>query len=252
MVREGRRRVCLLGLVLAALALILTGTPGHTPVAEAGTKLGPPVAVHTDISGAITVEQDGQPMTRQISGSADVNFGPDRSLRLHFEIDGVTGFDLVVVGGTVYMQADDSGWQIMPVPPSLQEVGVGGMESVENSAAQLQEVEQAGIQVTMLPDEVLNGVDVHHLQATATGEDLQRMLAMLPPTVTAGLNAGEIPSGPNTAIPANAQFTFDQWTGVDDNFTYRTAFAFVIDGFSLQMTMDNLPLSEPVPITAPI
>lgn len=245
------------GAVTVMLAVVILGVAFPAPVRA--ERLIPP-AIHADFSGTVTTSQGGRSRTIIVQGESDTNLSANNpTQRARIESSDSAGtvsvvIQQVIVDGQLYQRVGDDPWRGRPLPDLLREQlaalnpeTLRDQPSVESGLAQL---EQAGINVTRLPEETVRDVRTNHYRFNATGAQVKTLIAALPAGSGGGI--GGIDPATLDALPDDLTETVEQWIGQDDDFVYRTRITVAVLNTTTDVTYDYTPLSEPVEIVAPV
>ncbi len=237
-------------LVVGALMVVMVRSDGPA-AAQSGGQSSAAVAVHSAIGATVTTTSGAQHQTMSINGSADFNLGSETSMQMQLESPSLGTLQLVEVGNTLYSRHGNDSWQSQPVADgaSLSE-GLGTI----GSQSWMTGLRQQGVSVQQLGDETVDGQPTDHAQITMTEEQaislIDSLAALTGETAmpTSALNQALVASG-GTSIK------IDVWNGVSDGFQYQVIIsmqmAFAGKSYSITLTMENTPLSQPVAIEAP-
>lgn len=256
--------------VWALLAAVVALAVSVLPASAIAQKPAQPVAMHSDLSFVLTIGGDGIEQTSRFSGTIDVNLDDPRgSMRMQITIPrdsllGLLGLDgvieLVVADGMMYLRLPGEDWEVQPldtpdaaeVEETLAALGLTGIAVQGQSTAEmLRSLEALGFVVEQRPDTEFSGVPVHHYYLDV---DLARMLGLInlldPTTPVTMMDDADLQE-----LIAAFTMSMELWVGVSDQFPYRQnlSIRFADEELELgfQMTMNNTPLMERVPISAP-
>jgi hypothetical protein len=235
--------------VLAIYAIMAWA--GVFEAAQTSGQSSEPVAVHSEIGVTVTTTAGAQHQTMSINGSADFNLGSETSMQMQLESPSLGTLQLVEVNNTLYSRHGSDPWQSQPVNDgaSLSQ-GLGTV----GSQAWLNGLRQQGISVQQLADETVDGQPAHHFQIMMTEE---QAISLIDSMATLTGETAVPTTALNQALGASSgtSIKIDVWNGISDGFPYQVIFSaqmtFAGKSYSITLTMENTPLSQPVSIQAP-
>lgn len=239
--------------VVAALVLALGAATASGERAAAGPRR--PVAIIQDLDATIDVQVGAQIATLRLTGTQEINLTPAFALRSRITSPLTGEIEQVVVDGLHYTRQGRGAWEVAAVAEDQARMYDALVAQFEQGAvdidAQMEAARAAGIAAVRLPDEVLGGVPVRRDRIEVERDQFAGLLRVLPPDQAAAFG-GTLNPDDLARLPDNFRVISETWTGIADQFPYRSRMRITSNEFTLDLSTSNRPVFEPLPIAAPI